>query len=82
MVKLFYFGGKMKLRNFLKVLLTSMLAIFMCFALIGCGEKAGGEGTSSDETGNQGGNNSNLQGTHTIYLIDKKIAIIKMTAIS
>ena len=27
----------------------------MCFALIGCGEKAGNEGTSFDETGNQGG---------------------------
>ena len=29
----------MKLRNFLKVLLTSMLVIFMCFALVGCGGK-------------------------------------------
>ena len=29
----------MKLRNFLKVLLTSMLAIFMCFALVGCDGK-------------------------------------------
>ena len=37
----------MKFRNFLKVLLTSMLAIFMCFALVGCGENAGG-GDNSD----------------------------------
>ena len=29
----------MKFRNFLKVLLTSMLVIFMCFALVGCGDK-------------------------------------------
>ena len=29
----------MKFRNFLKVLLTSMLVIFMCFALVGCGGK-------------------------------------------
>ena len=46
-----FFGGKMKLRNFLKVLLTSMLVIFMCFALVGCGGKnkdGNKDGDSSD----------------------------------
>ena len=57
----------MKFRNFLKVLLTSMLVIFMCFALVGCGEKAGGE--NPDNPSNGGG--GTVTGPHKIYFIDK-----------
>ena len=54
----------MKFRNFLKVLLTSMLVIFMCFALIGC------DGKNKD--GNKDGDSSDGEKLYpyTIYLLD------------
>lgn len=57
----------MKLRKFLNVLLTSMLVIFMCFAIVGCGEKAGGG--NPDNPSNGGG--ETVTGPHKIYFIDK-----------
>ena len=67
----------MKFRNFLKVLLTSMLAIFMCFALIGCGELTGGSQNNGGTTDNGGNVSPDNQGgteeknyPYTIYLLD------------
>ena len=51
----------MKLRNFLKVLLSSMLVIFMCFALVGC------DGKNKD--GKDDGDDEKLY-PYTIYLLD------------
>ena len=45
------FGGKMKLRKFLNVLLFSMIAMCLVFSLVGCSEKKNDKGSEGGSNG-------------------------------
>ena len=52
----------------MKKLLMGALLVLMMFALVGCGEKAGGDSTSGNNSTNSGSSNTNkFKGTTWVY---------------